>query len=157
MATCFGPPETRTSPVRKPGVGFQEHDGTRFHAGSCAAYPLRMSQRLVAIADLPDTGVTSVTTSAGRLAVGIAGGEPFAVSPVCRHLRGDLAKGRVAEDDCLECPLHAARFDVRSGEMTRGPQGAFKPVAGVVKGTLGRMRLKTHPVVDREGVLYLEG
>jgi len=26
MATCFGPPETRTSPVRKPGVGFQEHE-----------------------------------------------------------------------------------------------------------------------------------
>ena len=116
-----------------------------------------MSERLVAVADLPDTGVTSVTTSAGRLAVGIAGGEPFAVSPVCRHLRGDLAKGRVAEDGCLECPLHAARFDVRSGAMTRGPQGAFKPVAGVVKGTTGRMRLKTHPVVERDGVLYLEG
>ena len=114
-----------------------------------------MDERLIAIADLPSTGVASVETSAGRLAVGISGGEPFAVSPVCRHLRGDLAKGRVAEDDCLECPLHAARFDVRTGAMTRGPQGAFKPVAGVVRGTLGRMRLKTHPVVERDGVLFL--
>jgi len=114
-----------------------------------------MDERLIATADLPADGVTSVETSLGRLAVGVAGGVPFAVSPVCRHLRGDLAKGRVAEDDCLECPRHAARFDVRSGEMTRGPQGAFKPLAGVVKGTLGRMRLQTHPVVERDGVLYL--
>lgn len=115
-----------------------------------------MAEELIAVADLPGSGVTSVETSVGRLAVGIAGGEPFAVSPVCRHLRGDLAKGRVADDDCLECPLHAARFDVRTGAMTRGPQGAFKPLAGVVKGTVGRMNLKTYPVVERDGVLYLD-
>ena len=116
-----------------------------------------MDERLIATSELPATGVTSVDTSAGRLAVGIADGVPFAVSPVCRHLRGDLAKGRIAEDGCLECPLHAARFDVRTGAMTRGPQGAFKPLAGVVKGTTGRMRLKAHPVAERDGVLYLTG
>ena len=115
-----------------------------------------MDERLIALADLPESGVTSVETSVGRLAVGVADGEPFAVSPVCRHLRGDLAKGHITGDGCLECPLHAARFDVRSGAMTRGPQGVFKPLAGVVKGTLGRMRLDTHPVVERDGVLYLD-
>ncbi len=114
-----------------------------------------MDERLVAVAELPESGVTSVDASVGRLAVGVAAGEPFAVSPVCRHLRGDLAKGRVADDGCLECPLHAARFDVRTGAMTRGPQGAFRPVAGVVRSTVGRLRLKTHPVVERDGVLYL--
>ena len=116
-----------------------------------------MDEALIAVADLPESGVASVESSVGRLAVGIAGGEPFAVSPVCRHLRGDLAKGRVADDDCLECPLHAARFDVRTGAMTRGPQGAFKPLAGVVKGTLGWMNLKTFPVEERDGVLFLTG
>ena len=116
-----------------------------------------MDERLIAIGDLPATGVTSVETSLGRLAVGVADGRPFAVSPVCRHLRGDLAKGCVADDGRLECPLHAARFDVATGAMTRGPQGAFKPVSGVVKGTLGRMRLKTHAVEERDGVLFLVG
>jgi nitrite reductase/ring-hydroxylating ferredoxin subunit len=114
-----------------------------------------MDERLIAVADLPETGVTSVDASVGRLAVGVAAGEPFAVSPVCRHLRGDLAKGRIADDGCLECPLHGARFDVGTGAMTRGPQGAFRPVAGVVKGTVGRLRLKTHRVMERDGVLYL--
>ena len=54
-------------------------------------------------------------------------------------------------------PAHAARFDVGTGEMTRGPQGAFKPVAGVVKGTMGRRKLDVYPVVERDGVLYLAG
>lgn len=117
-----------------------------------------MSERLIAVADLPDTGVTSVETSAhGRLAVGLADGKPFAVSPVCRHFRGDLAKGHVADDGCLVCPLHGAKFDVDTGAMMLGPQGAFKPVAGVVKGTMGRRRLDVYPVEERDGVLFLAG
>jgi 3-phenylpropionate/trans-cinnamate dioxygenase ferredoxin subunit len=117
-----------------------------------------MSEQLIAVTDLPDTGVVSVETAAhGRLAVGLSEGTPFAVSPVCRHFRGDLAKGHVADDGCLACPLHAARFDIATGEMVRGPQGAFKPVAGVVKGTLGRRKLDVYPVEERNGVLYLAG
>ncbi len=115
-----------------------------------------MSERLLALTEIPETGVTSVESSKGRLAVGLSEGVPFAISPICRHLRGDLAKGHVAEDGCVECPLHAARFDVKTGAMTRGPQGAFKPVAGIFKNTVGRMALKSYPVIERDGVLFLE-
>ena len=115
-----------------------------------------MSERLLAITEIPETGVTSVESSKGRLAVGLSNGMPFAISPICRHLRGDLAKGHVADDGCVECPLHAARFDVKTGAMTRGPQGAFKPVAGLFKNTVGRMALKSYPVVERDGVLFLD-
>jgi hypothetical protein len=44
---------------------------------------------------------------------------------------------------------------VVTGAMTLGPQGAFKPVAGVVKGTMGRRKLDVYPVEERDGVLYL--
>ena len=83
-------------------------------------------------------------------------GEPFAVSNRCRHLFAVLGKGRVAEDCCLECPWHGARYDVRSGKMTRGPQGAFRPLAGVVKGTTGSVALKTYPVELRDGEIWLK-
>jgi len=112
---------------------------------------------LVAVEDLGDRGVTVVETPHGRLAVGLSGGQPFAVSNRCRHLLASLGEGRVAEDGCLECPWHAARYDVRSGAMTRGPQGAFKPLAGVVKGTTGAHPLKTYPVTLRDGAIWLEG
>jgi 3-phenylpropionate/trans-cinnamate dioxygenase ferredoxin subunit len=63
----------------------------------------------------------------------------------------------VTEDGCLECPWHGARFDVTSGKMTRGPQGAFKPLAGAVKATTGSRSLKTFPVEIRDDAIWLSG
>jgi hypothetical protein len=41
--------------------------------------------------------------------------------------------------------------------MVRGPQGAFKPLAGVVKATTGAIPLKTFPVELRDGAIWLVG
>lgn len=111
--------------------------------------------RLVAVDDLGDSQVTVVETDHGKLAVGLSEGTPFAVSNRCRHLLASLGEGKVADDGCLECPWHAARYDVRTGEMTLGPQGAFKPIAGAVKGTLGARKLKTFDVELRDGAIWL--
>src|SRR6202521_3605365 len=113
--------------------------------------------RLIDVDELGASGVAVVATHHGDLAVGLSGGEPFAVSNRCRHLFASLGEGRVTEDGCLQCPWHAARYNVRTGAMTRGPQGAFKPLAGVVKATTGARALKTFPVVLREGAIWLEG
>jgi 3-phenylpropionate/trans-cinnamate dioxygenase ferredoxin component len=113
--------------------------------------------RLVDVEDLDERQVTVIETPHGTLAVGLSGGEPFAVSNRCRHLFASLGEGHVAEDGCLQCPRHAARYDIRSGAMTRGPQGAFKALAGIVKGTTGARALKTFPVVLRDGAIWLEG
>jgi nitrite reductase/ring-hydroxylating ferredoxin subunit len=116
-----------------------------------------MSTRLVGVEDLGESQVTVVEdTPHGALAVGLSGGEPFAVSNRCRHLFAPLGNGRVDEDGCLECPWHGALFDVRTGKMTRGPQGAFKPLAGVVKGSLGARSLKTYPTSVRDGAIWLD-
>ena len=114
--------------------------------------------RLVAVADLGDSQVAVVErTPHGTLAVGISAGEPFAVSNRCRHLFASLGEGRVTEDGCLECPWHASRYDVGSGKMVRGPQGAFKPLAGIVKATTGAIPLKTFSVELRDGAIWLVG
>jgi nitrite reductase/ring-hydroxylating ferredoxin subunit len=111
--------------------------------------------RLVAVEDLGETQVTVVDTPHGKLAVGMSGGEPFALSNRCRHLLGPLGEGKVT-DGQLECPWHHARYDVHTGAMTRGPQGAFKPLAGVVKGTAGSIALKRYPVALRDGAIWLD-
>jgi 3-phenylpropionate/trans-cinnamate dioxygenase ferredoxin subunit len=114
--------------------------------------------RLVAVEDLDERQVTVVETAAhGALAVGLSAGKPFAVSNRCRHLFASLGAGRVTEDGCLQCPSHAALYDVSTGAMTRGPQGAFRPLAGLVKGTTGARALKTFPVTLRDGAIWLEG
>jgi 3-phenylpropionate/trans-cinnamate dioxygenase ferredoxin component len=48
-------------------------------------------------------------------------------------------------------PRRAALYDVGTGKMVRGPQGAFKPVAGAVRATAGMRALKTFQVEMRDG------
>jgi len=114
--------------------------------------------RLISLDDLGSSQVAVVKdTPHGDLAVGVSGGEPFALSNRCRHLFAPLGQGHVADDGCLECPWHAARYNVRTGEMARGPQGAFKPLAGAVKATTGSRALKRFPVELRDGAIWLAG
>jgi nitrite reductase/ring-hydroxylating ferredoxin subunit len=112
--------------------------------------------RLVAVEDLGASQVTVVDgTPHGALAVGISAGRPFALSNRCRHLFAPLGNGHVTGDGCLQCPWHAALYDVATGAMIRGPQGLFKPVAGAVKATTGAQSLKTFPVELRDGTIWL--
>jgi 3-phenylpropionate/trans-cinnamate dioxygenase ferredoxin component len=114
--------------------------------------------RLVAVNDLGTSQVAVVDkTPHGALAVGISAGKPFAVSNRCRHLFASLGEGHVTDEGCLQCPWHAARYDVGTGKMVRGPQGAFKPLAGIVKATAGALPLKTFPVEVRDGAIWLVG
>ncbi|MGO9249489.1 MAG: Rieske (2Fe-2S) protein [Solirubrobacteraceae bacterium] len=114
--------------------------------------------RLIAVEDLSASQVAVVEeTPHGALAVGISAGKPFAVSNRCRHLFASLGKGHVTEDGCLQCPWHAALYDTVTGKMVRGPQGAFKPLAGAVKATAGARSLKTFPVEVRDGAIWLVG
>ena len=125
--------------------------------------PLRADgDRLVAVADLPPSGVVEVDTDEhGTLAVGIADGRPFAVSNICRHQFAKLGRGRVTDDGCLECPWHRSRFDVREGSMRSGPKGrifGFPPYSATVQAvTNAAVRLKTFPVEQRNGFIRLTG
>ena len=115
----------------------------------------KTTDRLVALSDLDGRGVTVVEHPRhGALAVGVSDGRPFAVSNRCRHLFASLGEGRVV-DDCLECPWHHARYDVRSGRMVAGPGGVFRPLGRVVKDTAGRRSLTTYPVEVRDGAIWL--
>ena len=63
----------------------------------------------------------------------------------------------MTDDGLLECPSHSARYDVGTGAMVRGPQRAFKPLAGAVKATTGARPLKTFAVEVRDGAIWLVG
>jgi len=44
----------------------------------------------------------------------------YVISDTCTHKRSSLSEG-VLEGCVVECPLHFARFDVRTGEFIDGP------------------------------------
>lgn len=52
-------------------------------------------------------------------------GEFYAIEDVCTHDGGPLGEGDMDGPEII-CPRHGARFDVRTGAVTRMP--AFEPV-----------------------------
>jgi nitrite reductase/ring-hydroxylating ferredoxin subunit len=83
-------------------------------------------------------------------AVGVSADKPFAVSNRRGHLFASLGHGRETDDGCLKCPWHAGLYDVGTGAMVCGPQGAVKPLAGA-------RSQKTFPVERRDGASWLVG
>ncbi|HXQ49349.1 MAG TPA: Rieske 2Fe-2S domain-containing protein [Thermoplasmata archaeon] len=56
--------------------------------------------------------------------------EIYALDPYCPHAGGVLAEGTL-EGPRLACPVHAAAFDARSGEVLEDPFGITPPAGGV--------------------------
>lgn len=51
-----------------------------------------------------------------------AGGNFYAIGNVCSHQEGWLDQGDLYANSLeVQCPLHEARFDLRTGEPTREP------------------------------------
>jgi 3-phenylpropionate/trans-cinnamate dioxygenase ferredoxin subunit len=49
------------------------------------------------------------------------GGEIYALHDRCPHQEFPISAGAVMDDGTIECPLHGARFDVRTGRVCLGP------------------------------------
>ena len=68
-----------------------------------------------------------VTARAGAKPVGVfrVGEDICALHDVCSHAFALLSQG-FQEEGVIECPLHAARFDIRTGAVLSAP--AVEPV-----------------------------
>jgi nitrite reductase/ring-hydroxylating ferredoxin subunit len=58
-----------------------------------------------------------------RIALYVLDAEVFATHDVCTHQFALLSDGYL-EDGCIECPLHQARFDIRTGAALCAPASA---------------------------------
>ncbi|SER86680.1 MULTISPECIES: bifunctional 3-phenylpropionate/cinnamic acid dioxygenase ferredoxin subunit [Lentzea] len=92
-----------------------------------------------AVDDLP-VGESVVVTGDVAIAVFNADGEFYAIDDTCTHQDASLSEGWL--EGCLvECPLHAASFDLRTGLPTCLP---------------AKRAVRTYPVVVRDGVIYVD-
>ena len=55
----------------------------------------------------------------------------YALQDSCGHRQAPLSKGTL-EGHVIECPLHFARFDVRTGKLLSGPTAADVPTYQVL-------------------------
>ena len=62
-----------------------------------------------------------------RVVLANVGGAFYALRDMCGHRNAPLSRGKLI--GCLiECPLHFAQFDVRTGELVEGPVSTAVPV-----------------------------
>jgi 3-phenylpropionate/trans-cinnamate dioxygenase ferredoxin subunit len=94
--------------------------------------------RIAASGQLEDDEALGVMVEGRKIALYKSAGEFFATDNVCTHAYALLSDGFL-EDGCIECPLHQARFDIRTGQALCAP---------------ATLDLKTYPVkVEGEDVL----
>jgi 3-phenylpropionate/trans-cinnamate dioxygenase ferredoxin subunit len=76
--------------------------------------------------DLKPGQMKFVAVDRVRLVLANVDGSYYAIRDVCGHQRAPLSRGRL--DGCLvECPLHFATFDIRTGKFVDGPASADVP------------------------------
>ena len=88
-----------------------------------------MSDGFVAVAkigDVPLGGMTVVAIDRERIMLANVDGQFFAMRDMCGHRNAPLSRGRL-EGCIVECPLHFAQFDVRTGKLIDGPISADVP------------------------------
>src|SRR5215475_6559844 len=77
-------------------------------------------QKAAALSELSEGGVIGVHVGATPLALYQLDGVVYATHGICTHAMAILADGFV-EDGKIECPLHQALFDIKSGKALSGP------------------------------------
>lgn len=79
--------------------------------------------------ELQEGEVLGVRVAEQPVALYRIGGEVFASHNICTHAHACLSDGYLeAQDGIIECPLHQAQFDVRTGKVLSGPTRKPLPV-----------------------------
>jgi nitrite reductase/ring-hydroxylating ferredoxin subunit len=77
--------------------------------------------KVASVADVAEGQVHAVRVGGREIALyHLPGGEFRATDNICSHEYAQLSDGWL-EDGCIECPLHAARFDIRTGKALCAP------------------------------------
>ncbi len=79
------------------------------------------------VADLAPGQMKWVAIEGNRLVLANVEGSFFALRDVCGHRNAPLSRGKL-QGYLIECPLHFAEFDVRTGELINGPVSTAVPV-----------------------------
>ncbi|RQR74758.1 3-phenylpropionate/cinnamic acid dioxygenase ferredoxin subunit [Burkholderia sp. Bp9015] len=90
---------------------------------------------------LADGDATRVSGAHGAIAVFRVQGTYYALSDRCTHGNASMSDGYIEDDATVECPLHAARFCLKTGAALCQP---------------ATDALRTFPVVVDAGALYVD-
>lgn len=70
--------------------------------------------------EIPEDEAKRVIIGDHQIALFNLDGEFYATDDICTHAYASLSEGYV-EDGCVECPLHAGLFDIKTGKAQGVP------------------------------------
>jgi 3-phenylpropionate/trans-cinnamate dioxygenase ferredoxin component len=79
------------------------------------------------VTELPPGRMKWVAVSGERVVLANIDGAFCALRDVCGHRNAPLSRGRLV-GHLIECPLHFAQFDMRTGKLVSGPVSTDIPV-----------------------------
>jgi len=78
----------------------------------------------------------------------------FATQASCTHIFAPLARGKLLDDRNVQCPLHRARFDIRSGKVVNWAN--FPPGIQMLNVVRGEKDLRTFKVIVDDGFVKID-
>ena len=96
--------------------------------------------KVAKVSEIPENGVRGFDVEDRQVAVCRINGEFFAFDEICSHQYASLAEGWL-EDHTIECPMHGAQFDVRTGEALTLP---------------ATENIRTYPVLIKDDDVYIK-
>jgi len=124
--------------------------GASSQAYSPRTGPGKMIMDYVKVASASDVaeGVLVPVEAGGlKLLVTKVGGTYYAAQRKCPHLGFNLCRGKI-EGEAVVCPLHKAKFDLKTGQIERDPRLLFI-------GMKAKTDLTTYPVKEEDGALHV--
>lgn len=101
-----------------------------------------MKVRVCKASEVPPDGMVAFDVQGRRVMIANVQDEFFAVDDTCTHAEASLADGHLQVDECtVECALHNAVFDLKTGEALEFP--AEEPLA-------------RYPVTVQDDDVYIE-
>lgn len=76
--------------------------------------------RVAALAEVPEGATRLVEVNGNAVCLYNLGGRICATQDACTHAEASLADGFI-DGDVIECPLHQATFDIRTGKVLNPP------------------------------------
>lgn len=81
--------------------------------------------RAAALADVKERGVMDAEVNGEEIALYWVDDAVYATENICSHAFARLSEGYL-EGDCIECPIHQALFNVKTGAAMTPP--AYTPI-----------------------------
>ncbi|WP_372656890.1 Rieske (2Fe-2S) protein [Hydrogenophaga sp.] len=104
--------------------------------------------------DLPQGKMAVYTAGEARVVVYHLEDGFFATQSNCTHTFAPLGRGKIVDGCKVQCPLHRARFDIKTGEVVDWAN--FPPGIQLLNVVRGEKALKTFPVEIKRGEVKVQ-